>query len=204
MKVIPTQTVLTLTYQTGLLSFNDAILKKLVEDKKLTVTTRKTGNQNLNVFSSEKFLFVILPQNQLQFQITGQCSVENVINDIKEILSALNYNLSNDVRLGFQCETRATRDEKEYKKFTKELYSINFKKINEKLGTADTIVNGLKLSSFVANTTVIETMLEPVPNTLTYNVLLACTFTAQEEYTTFLSNFSEKYVEDLINGIPIN
>ena len=75
MKVIPTQTVLTLTYQTGLLSFNEAMLKKLVEDKKLTVSSRKLGNQNINVFSSEKFVFMILPQNQLQFVITGKCSV---------------------------------------------------------------------------------------------------------------------------------
>jgi len=204
MKVIPTQTVLTLTYQTGLLSFNDAILKKLVEDKKLTVTTKRVGNQNFNVFSSEKFQFMILPQNQLQFVLTGQCSVNNVINDIQEILTSLNYNLSSDVRLGFQCETRASIDEDEYKKFTKELYSINYEKLNEKLGTTDTIVTGLKLSSIVANTVGIETMLQPVPNTQTYSVLLGCTFTTQEEFTTFISNFNEKYVEDLLNGIPIN
>ena len=204
MKVIPTQTLLTLTYQTGLLSFNDAMLKKLVEDKKLTVSTKRVGNQNINVFSSEKFLFMILPQNQLQFVLTGQCSVRNVINEIQEILASLNYNLSNDVRLGFQCDTRATLDEAEYKKFTKELYSINYEKLNEKLGTTDTKVTGLKLNSMVANTTAIDIMLQPVPNTQTYSVVLGCTFTTQEEYTTFISHFNEEYVEDLLNGIPIN
>ncbi len=204
MKVIPTQTLLTLTYQTGLLSFNDAMLKKLVEDKKLTVTAKRVGNQNINVFSSEKFLFMILPQNQLQFVLTGQCSVRNVINEIQEILASLNYNLSNDVRLGFQCDTRATLDEAEYKKFTKELYSINYEKLNEKLGTTDTKVTGLKLTSMVANTTAIDIMLQPVPNTQTYSVVLGCTFTTQEEYTTFISHFNEEYVEDLLNGIPIN
>lgn len=204
MKVIPTQTVLTLTYQTGLLSFNDAMLKKLVEDKKLTVTNKRVGNQTMSVFSSEKFLFVILPQNQLQFSITGECSVNNVINEIQDILGSLNYNLTNDVRLGFQCETRATTDEAGYKKFTNELYSINYEKLNEKLGTNDTKVTGLKLSSIVANTTSIDIMLEPVPNTQTYSIKLGCVFTTQEEYTTFISNFNEKYVEDLLNGIPIN
>lgn len=204
MKVIPTQTVLTLTYQTGLLSFNDAMLKKLVEDKKLTVTNKRVGNQTINVFSSEKFLFVILPQNQLQFSITGECSVNNVINEIQDILGSLNYNLSNDVRLGFQCDTRAILDEAEYKKFTEELYSINYEKLNEKLGTTDTKVTGLKLSSIVANTTSIDIMLESVPNTQTFSVKLGCVFTTQEEYTTFISNFNEKYVEDLLNGIPIN
>ena len=203
MKVIPTQTVLTLTYQTGILSFNDAMLKKLTEDKGLTVAPKKIGNQNLNVFSSEKFSFVFLPQNQLQFVLTGKCSINNVINDIQEILTSLNYNLSNDVRLGFQCETRASINEDEYTKFTKELYSINYDKLNEKLGTTETRVTGLKLSSIVANTTVIETLLEPIPNTKTYNIKLGCTFTTQEEFTTFISNFNEKYVEDLINGIPI-
>lgn len=204
MKVISTQTILTLTYQTGLLSFNDAMLKKLVEDKKLTVSTKRVGNQNINVFSSEKFLFMILPQNQLQFVLTGQCSVSNVINEIQEILVALNYNLSSDIRLGFHCDTRATMNEAEYKKFTKELYSINYEKLNEKLNTADTKVTGLKLTSIVANTTVIDIMLQPVPNTQTYSVVFGCTFTTQEEYTTFISNFNEEYVEDLLNGIPIN
>ncbi len=204
MKVIPTQTVLTLTYQTGLLSFNEAMLKKLVEDKKLTVSSRKLGNQNINVFSSEKFLFMILPQNQLQFQLTGQCSVSNVINDIQEILTSLNYNLSDNVRLGFMCDTRATTDEAEYEKFTKELYSINYEKLNEKLGTTDTTVTGLKLSSIVAKTTKIDIQLEPVPNTKTYSVKLGCVFTSQEKYTTFISNFNEKYVEDLLNGISSN
>jgi len=203
MKVIPAQTVLTLTYQTGILSFNDAIVKKLVEDKKLTVAPKKIGNQNLNVFSSEKFQFVLLPQNQLQFIITGKCSVTTVISDIQEILTALNYNLSDNVRLGFQCNTRATLNKDEYEKFTKELYSIDYKKLNEKLGTTDTVVSGLKLSSTVDNTTRIETVLEPVPNTQTYSVLMGCTFTTQEEFTTFISNFDEKYVEDLLNGIPI-
>lgn len=204
MKVIPTQTVLALTYQTGILSFNDAMLKKLVEDKKLTVAPKKIGNQNLNVFSSEKFSFVFLPQNQLQFQLTGKCSVNNVINDIQEILTALNYNLSNDVRLGFQCDTRATIDDAESKKFTKELCSINYDKLSKKLGTTDTKVSGLKLSSIIANKTAIEIILEPVPNTQTFSIVLACKFTTQEEFTTFISNFNEKYVEDLVNGISIN
>lgn len=204
MKVIPAQTILTLTYQTGILSFNDAIVKKLVEDKKLTVAPKKIGNQNINVFSSEKFQFVLLPQNQLQFIITGKCSVTTVISDIQEILTALNYNLSDNVRLGFQCNTRATLNKAEYEKFTKELYSIDYKKLNEKLGTTDTVVSGLKLSSTVDNTTRIEIMLEPVPNTQTYSVLMGCTFTTQEEFTTFISNFDEKYVEDLLNGIPID
>ena len=124
MKVIPTQTVLTLTYQTGLLSFNEAILNKLVKDTKLTVSTRKLGNQNINVFSSEKFVFMILPQNQLQFVITGQCSVDNVINDIREILTSLNYILSDSVLLGFQCDTRASITEDESKKFSKILLFI--------------------------------------------------------------------------------
>ena len=204
MRVIPSQTVLTLTYQTGLLSFNDAMLNKLVEDKKLTVSAKRLGNQNINVFSSEKFQFIILPQNQLQFQLTGMCSVSNVINDIQEILTALNYNLSNDVRLGFQCDTRATIDKAEYEKFTIELYSINYEKLNEKLGTTNTRVTGLKLSSIVDNTTAIEIVLEPVPNTQTYSIRLGCKFTKQEEFTTFISNFNEEYVEELVNGIYIN
>jgi len=204
MKILPTQTVLTLTYQTGLLSFNDAMLKKLVEDRKLTVSTKRVGNQNISVFSSEKFVFMILPQNQLQFVLTGQCSVSSVINEIQEILASLNYNLSNDVRLGFQCDTRATMDEAEYKKFTKEMYSINYEKLNKKLSTTDTKVTGLKLTSMVANTTAIEIMLQPVPNTQTFSVVLGCTFTTQEAFTTFISDFNEEYVEDLLNGIPIN
>ncbi len=179
------------------------MLKKLVTDKGLTVTNKKQSNQNINVFSNEKFLFVILPQNQIQFQLTGQCKVTNVIGGIQEILSSLNYNLSNNVRLAFQCETRATIDQEEHEKFTKKLYSINYEKLEENLGTNSTIVNGLKIIS-VSNTTQIEIILEPVPNTQTYSILLGSTFVTQEEFTTFISNFNEQYVEELLNGISIN
>lgn len=203
MQIIPAQTILTLTYQTGVLSFNDAILKKLVEDRKLTVSNKRVGNQNVVVFSNEKFLFMILPQNQLQFMITGQCSVIDIIKDIQEILTALNYNLSSNVRLGFQCETRLSVNEDEHKKFTKELCLINYRVLEEKLGTTDTLVTGLKLhsKSITSNT---EIIFEPVPNTKTYSLLLGYTSTEQNDYTKFITDFNVEYLEVLINGIFVN
>ncbi len=84
----------------------------------------------------------------LFFEITGQCKVTNVIGGIQEILSSLNYNLSNNVSqlsllklqhhlLPFdECLeiSTATIDQEEHEKFTKKLYSINYEKLEENLG----------------------------------------------------------------------
>ena len=202
MQIRQSQTVLTLTYQSNLFAFNAAILKKLVEDKKLTVSPTKIGNQTLNVFSNENFQFIILPQNQIQFVITGKCTLENIISDIQQILTSLNYTPENQVRLGFQCETRANLSEEEYLKFTREICAINYSKIQNKLGTTSTITNGIKITT-KSNTQQLDLLMELVPNTNTYSILLNYVFISQDEYSTFISNFNQEYLEDLLNGISV-
>ena len=95
------------------------------------MTSKRLGNQTLNVFSNADFQFIILPQNQIQFVITGKCTLENVINDIQRILSSLNYNPENQLRLGFQCETRTKLSQEDYQKFTREICAINYSKIQK-------------------------------------------------------------------------
>ena len=201
MKIIDQQSVIMLTFQTGLLTFNEANLRNLIKEKNITESQRSANGLTFNVYSTNDLTFVIDgPQNIIRFTILGKISCSEQMNEIQEILQHLNFSLGAQVALGFQCTTVISVDESEQVQLLNRLAPFDMNKIKLALNSDNIWVNGIMFKTH-SNTSDTEITIQPnIPNKM-INFIIASRFTSHEDFSIFINQFSLTYVESVVNEI---
>lgn len=203
MKIDPSQTIINLTYQVGLITSTPALLQTVVDEFKLQ-TVQRPHNQfgPITVYSNISFSFYILPQAQtITFEILGKDSCVEYLEDIKKVMAKLQFISPGNRALGIVWSGIIDITD-EFPIIQKILENIDTEIIAQKFNVKEVQLGGLKLQGKRENCEF--DMLFQLKSPKFASCVIQGRFTKSEEFGSFINKLNGKYIEEMWNGIIKN